>query len=248
MPALIVLDLILQIGCAIHIVRTGRPTMWFWAVITLPFIGSIAYILVELAPEWLGTAHGQRTVRSLHRKLDPERDYRRLAEQVSISPTPHNLIRLADECVAMKRFDEAVALYRRAAGDTGIEDPAIAVKLAAALVEKGEAAAAKTVLDGLRRANPDYQSADAHLVYARALEGIGDHDEASREYEAVIAYFPGAEARCRYGAMLHRRGDTVRARLHFEEVVRRLERSPRHARDMQHVWFSFARDYLRENR
>ena len=42
-----------------------------------------------------------------------------------------------------------------------------------------------TALDDLRTANPDWQSGDAHLLYARALEGEGREAEALSEYQAV---------------------------------------------------------------
>ena len=53
---------------------------------------------------------------------------------------------------------------------------------------------------------PDYQSAEAHLLYARALEETGRGEEALAEYRALSEYFVGAEARVRYGLLLARMG------------------------------------------
>ncbi len=61
-------------------------------------------------------------------------------------------------------------------------------------------------LDQLRQKWPDYQSAEGHLLYARALEGSDQLKEAADEYAAVSNYYPGAEARVRYALLLRKAG------------------------------------------
>ena len=47
---------------------------------------------------------------------------------------------------------------------------------------------------------------DRKGLYARALEESGRTDEALYEYQAVANYYPGAEARVRYGLLLDKAG------------------------------------------
>ena len=51
------------------------------------------------------------------------------------------------------------------------------------LLESGQFAECERTLDHLRQKNPDFQSQDGHLIYARALEGQDKIEEATREYE-----------------------------------------------------------------
>ena len=33
MPVVVILSLALQIGCAVHVVRSGRPMYWIWLIL-----------------------------------------------------------------------------------------------------------------------------------------------------------------------------------------------------------------------
>jgi|GEM_PF-5120449 len=48
------------------------------------------------------------------------------------------------------------------------------------------------LLDELRRRWPDFEYAEGHLLYARALQESGRMAEAVEEYRAVSAYYSGA--------------------------------------------------------
>src|SRR5262249_57066350 len=102
------------------------------------------------------------------------------------------------------KFDEARHHYdeivKRPLGD----EPVFFLGRARAEFGDGHPADAVATLDDLRHRWPDYQSAEGHLLYARALEEIGRTDAAIEEYKALAGYFPGAEARVRYGLLLDR--------------------------------------------
>jgi hypothetical protein len=100
-------------------------------------------------------------------------------------------------------------------------------------------------LDELRALWPQFQSADAHLLYARALDGAGRSEDAVAEYEALVEYFPGAEARVRYGELLTAIGRGREARAMFLEVKERAARAPAYARRMQAEWIAVADKALR---
>ncbi len=96
----------------------------------------------------------------------------------------------------------------------------------------------------MRAANPDFQSADAHLLYARALEACGRESDALVEYDALVGYFPGVEARCRLGLLLERLGRKDDARDAYRHVVRSLDKAGRSFRDSQREWYDLARQRL----
>ena len=93
--------------------------------------------------------------------------------------------------------------------------------------------------------NPDFRSADGHLVYARATEACGDEDKAQEEYAAVVAYFAGAEARVRYGRFLEKRGNEKEALQQYEEIVSAAELAPHHYRKAQREWISEAKSGIK---
>jgi len=101
-------------------------------------------------------------------------------------------------------------------------------------------------LDRLRERWPDYQSAEGHLLYARALEESGRTEEALFEYQAVANYYAGAEARVRYGLLLNKVGRHAEAKTVLTEVMARYKRVPRYVRRMQSEWIARAEKALRD--
>ena len=100
-------------------------------------------------------------------------------------------------------------------------------------------------LDDLRARWPDYQSAEGHLLYARALEDSGRTADALSEYQAVAGYYAGAEARVRYGLLLDKTGRQAEAKTVLTEVLAQLKRAPKYVRRAQAEWIALAEKALR---
>jgi hypothetical protein len=116
--------------------------------------------------------------------------------------------------------------------------------LARALFVKGDVAETRAVLERLRQANPGYNSSEGHLLYARSLELLGNTEGALREYGALVNYYPGQEARCRFALLLAQNGRPGEARKLFEEVCQAIDYGPRHQRREQREWYDIARRQL----
>ncbi len=112
MPIGIIL-LIVNVALIVHAAKTGRFSPWGFIILFIPGFGALAYVLVELLPEWFGSAHGQRARRHVVKTLDPSKRYRALAEQLEVADTIANRSALAEECLALGRFTEAEYHYER---------------------------------------------------------------------------------------------------------------------------------------
>ncbi|MGH7005394.1 MAG: tetratricopeptide repeat protein, partial [Alphaproteobacteria bacterium] len=173
--------------------------------------------------------------------LDPERDLRRYAAQARLSDTVDSKLKLAEELAAAKRYEEAIEAYRSCRTGIFAHEPKIMLALASVEFEKGDCAAAAATLEALAENNKDFKSAEGHLLYARALETVGRLDEAREEYRRVSEYYPGAEARTRYGMLLKRLGDEDAARRTFKDVLDGAELAPRHVRRHNAEWIELSR-------
>jgi hypothetical protein len=243
MPFIIV-TVLLQVLFVIHIMRTGRPYVWAAVVMFLPIAGMIAYLIMEILPDLMGSAPARAAATDVVKLVDPERGYREALRRVEIADTPANRATLAEQCLHANRFDEAQALYRGLLVGINATEPDLMLGLARAHFGLGRYDLTQNVLDDLRASNPDYRSADGHLLYARALEHQGKRGEAADEYAELINYYPGQEAKCRYAALLGEMGRTVESRRMFGEICRAFELMPRHARRAQAEWRAFARRHL----
>src|SRR5689334_9874282 len=197
MPIAIVLFLI-DVSLIVHAAKTGRFSPWAYLIVLLPGVGAVAYVLVELLPEWFGSAQGQKTRQRVINTLDPEKQYRKLADDLAITDTIANRVDLAEECLLLGKFAEALAHYENALARPMGDEPNYMLGKAKAEFGLRRPQAAVATLDALRERWPDYQAADGHLLYARALEESGREPEALDEYLALVDYDPGADARVRY--------------------------------------------------
>ena len=78
--------------------------------------------------------------------------------------------------------------------------------LATAAFRANDFATCLDTLDALRAANPDFHSANGHLLYAQSLERSGRPEDAECEYAALVSDHTGAEAAYRYGLLLQSLG------------------------------------------
>jgi hypothetical protein len=236
--------LLLDITLVYHASRTGRLQPWGFIILMIPGIGALAYIVVELVPEMLSGPGAQQARRRVANKFDPEKLYRELSDRLAASDTVANRAALAAECLNIGRFEEAERHYDHILKLPMGSDPVYALGKAKAEFARNRPAEAIATLDDLQKRWPDFRSAEGHLLYARALAEGGRLDEALEEYCAVAAYFPGAEARVRYGLMLDLMGRTAEAKVVFTELLLQMRRAPKYLREAQAEWLSIAEKQL----
>jgi len=240
----IILTLAIQAGLIVHVIKTGRNSLWIWAIALLPGAGWLAYVVVELLPGVFGGATVRRTKAGMQRMLDPDRDLRRAAAEVEVSGNLDARRRLAEEMVDRGQYAEAIGVYQSGLRGIFEHDPTLLLGMARAQFAARDFAAARATLERLIAQNPDFRSAEGHLLYARALEAQDALDEAEHEYDAVAPAYPGAEARLRYGLLLKRRGKLEDARRIFKDLLDGAKLSPAHYRKAQAEWLDQARREL----
>lgn len=243
MPYLVILGI--QVLCIVHLMRHSRNPLWFGALIFLPMVSAIAYLIVEVLPG-MGTNRHVRTVRARAvAAIDPERELRAARDALELADTVANRVRVADALVALGRAADAVPLYQDALERLpGDRDPAIEAKLAAALHEAGHHDAALAVLDALPTPAGQSERDRLSLLRAKAYEYVGRVHEALALYADISTRLTGEEARCRYAALLLDTGDTARARAVLEEVEFRMKRLDRQQRMADADMYRWASDTL----
>jgi hypothetical protein len=241
---LFILSIAVQAGLIVHVIKTGRNTLWIWAIALLPAAGPLAYIAVEILPELVGGRTARRARTGMQRIVDPNRDLRRAAAEVAISGNVDARRRLAEELFERGQYAEAIEVYQ--AGLKGIfeHDPTLLLGLARAQFANGDFTAARASLERLIEHNRDFKSADGHLLYARTLEAQNALDEAEHEYAAVAPGYPGAEARVRYAMLLKRRSKLEEARRILQDLLDSAKLGPPHYRRAQAEWLDRARREL----
>lgn len=237
--------LLLEIACIVHAVRNGRIFPWVYVIVFLPLVGCIAYFIVEIMPGLFGSRTARALAGNVRDIADPHRGLREKLREVELVGSVDAKRGLAEEYMARGGFAEAVKLYQSSLQGQFLNDPALLFGLARAQFGAGDCAGTQASLDALQAADPGFVSADAHLLYARALEGQGKLEEARSEYQKLVRYFAGEEARCRYAMLLERMGAAAEASSVYADVLKSLDGAPRHYRNAQKGWGNIARNALK---
>ena len=244
MPLLALLVIACQVTCGLHVVRSGQERYWLYLIISLPGLGCLIYFLGIMLPDLLGSRSGRRTLKRMHDSLDPERHLRALRDELSISDTRKTRLDLADELLRMGQAAEAATHYQIALRGIDSDAPDILLGLARAHFALNDFKACQDTLERLIAKNPDYRSADGHLLYARALEAQHNDLQAEEEYQALGRYYTGPEANYRYALLLVRLGRKREAIELLLQIQLHARRSARHYRTLHKQWLDLSQKIL----
>ena len=235
---------LIQLALIVHVLKTGRSRYWVLILIFMPLIGGIAYLIIELLPEFSGSISGQRAVRSVKQTLNPGADLRQHEAAWSQSPNVDNGRRYAQALLESGNTTEAEDIINQALKGLFATEPTLLLLKARLQFEKDRTNEAVQTLESLQQHNPDFRSAEGHLLYARALEVEGNIDAAVREYSAVSGYFPGVEARYRLALCLEIAGKSSASRAELESILNDAKLAPPHFRKSQKTWLTAVKSKL----
>jgi hypothetical protein len=236
------LHVLIAICFAVHAFRTGQDRYWLFILFMFPLLGSVVYALAVWLPSLRQNPGAHRIAGKVRQVLDPGRELREAQDAFDVSANADNRLRLAEAMLAAGRAADAAEQFRAAMRNVHSDDPQIHARLAHALLEAGRAQEARDELETLRRTHPQFRSADAHLVYARAVADSGDQAKAREEFDSLVGYYAGFEARARYIDYLMRWGERGAAQRLAHDSLKAAQRLPKYSQRMNGEWIRRIRE------
>jgi len=239
------LSILLQLICLVHVVRTGRPYWWIIVIVIGSYLGVAVYVLTQMLPDLQNDPRARRAAKGLAKRIDPEKDLRRLRDELARADTVQNRLRLGAEFLELGEAAEAEQVFRACLRGMHANDPDILLALAQAQFAQDKAQDSHDSLRQLHETNPDFKSVDGRLLYARTLDALNRSDEALREYDVLDETYPGEEARVRKAELLiklQRNGD---AKTVLEKVISRARIAPDFYKKAQKQWIDRAEQLLK---
>lgn len=230
------LHILVALCFAYHAIKTSQDRYWLFILFMFPLLGSLVYAVAIWLPDLRHSHAGRHLVAGVQRAIDPGRELREAQAAFDLAATAENRLRLAEALLAADRPGDAVPQFRAAMRHVHSDDPTMQVRLALALLESSDPVAARDELDALRRAHPQFRSPDGHLTYARALAAAGERERAREEFEALIGYYAGFEARARFAEVLLGWGEAGAARGLAQTALKHVAQMPSYSRRMNAEW------------
>ncbi len=233
-----------QLICIYHAIKTGRRD-WMYLLIFLPGIGATIYFIKEILPG-LQTGQAGRDIRQI---LTPGGNIKELERALRLADTDTNRLNLAAECARTGDYSRATQLVRSCLTGIYANSADTLMILARYLFHNNEFQEAVTTFEkALKLKSNRFDKADDELLYARALDGLGDIARAGDEYNRIIRVHHSVEGRCHYGLMLKRLGQNKEAVGQFQAIKDEKDLHPPHVRRMNATWTQLSARELRAMR
>lgn len=236
----------LQLLCCIHAYRSGQERYWIFVILCFPVLGCVVYFVMVMLPETGADRHGRTLMIRLLDKFNPNRHLRTLTEELAIAETNQNHYLLANELARLGRYHEALPHYREALSGIFTHEAAMMLNRAKSEFATQDFVACQQTLEDLIRFNPDFQSSEGHLLFARTLAAQEKYDAAEEEFRVLVDYFPGPEARIRYADMLLRANRLREANEQYVTVIDTAKRSRPQYRKFHREWIKMANERLKQ--
>ena len=248
MILLVAVSVLVQILAVLHVYRTGREQMWIWVILLFNMLGVCAYFAFEIMPELFGPNSPRAAKARAQAVENPSLRFKQAEAALAEVETAASHTALADIMLEMKAFDAAATHYQAALDCLRGPDRLIEMKLAQALLEGGKAAEALAVVER-QEASPSIGEEDRRkLLQARILDHMDRDDEALALYADITTRLPGAEARCRYAALLLKTGRRREAQSQLEQASKGFGKSTFALTDEETAMRDWARATLVELR
>ncbi len=244
MPILLILTVLVQIAFAVHVIKTGREYFWIYIIIILPGIGCAIYFITQVLPDMGKSHHVRKASSTLLKAVDPQRELRRRRDELALSDTMENRLKLAEECLEAGMSQDALDLLKACLRGGNETDPHILLIIAQAQFDTDQFDKTKKTLELLIAENPNFKSHEGHLMFARVLEELGETEAALTEYSVLARSYPGEEARVRYGLLLHKNKQLEKAKEIFNECVLRAKQSPKYYQKKEKQWLKIAEQHI----
>jgi len=230
----------LQIICVVHCLRKGTQTMWIWLIIFLPLIGCIAYIIMEI----FNRNSMQQVQSGMGNIIYPAGKIKKLEKQLEFSDTFNNRIMLADAYLSAGNTEKAIQLYETSLTGAFKENEHVLIQLVTAYFKMQRYNDAIKVARKVYN-NPAFHT-HGHVLYAMALDKVGEADLAEKEFNTMKGRYSYFEARYQCGLFLINKNRISEAQKIFNDIVNEFSYLSSFEKRNNRVWYNSAKQELRK--
>jgi hypothetical protein len=233
------LGVVFQVLMIIHFFRTRPEYYWFFVILFLGPLGSLAYFVIEVVP-------GLRAELPVIDRFKRKRRQQWLEGMVAETPTQEACSDLAKIYAGGRRHQEAIGLFTRALA-LDPEDPDCLHGRGSCYAATGDKQKAAADFEAVIAIDPSHAFHAAHVELAETYAALGRTDDSAAAYEAILGRTTISRAYYGYGKLLAERGEKDRARKMLREILAKQAALPRYLRRQERPWLRRAKALLKEH-
>lgn len=194
--------------------------------------------------EMFNTSSVQQMQSSMGNIIYPSGKIKKLEKQLQFSDTFNNRIMLADAYLSARDTDKAIQLYETSLTGAFKENEHVFIQLVAAYYE------VQRYNDAIKVARKVYNNpafhTHGHVLYAMALDKIGEAELAEEEFNKMKGKYSYFEARYQYGLFLINKNRAGEAQKIFTDVVNEFSYLSSFEKRNNRIWVNNAKQELKK--
>lgn len=228
--------IILQALAVIHFIRRRPDTYWLFIIVMFGGIGALAYILIEVIPDF-------GLLRTSFQVFPRRKRIKALESMIIDNPSIGNYEELGDLYLDDGQFVKARESFDKVLAKEESIDPLYRRGLCALALNEYPAAVAD--LEKVTALDPKYDYQRAAGLLAHALAKTGQRDRASALFAEVTETSTLSETQYNYASFLAETGRGAEAREWAERILRKKATMPDYIRRRERPWFRRTRALLK---
>lgn len=222
----------------VHFIRRRPDTYWLYIILIGGPIGAIAYIFVEVLPDF-------GLLRQSFKVFPRRRRIRELEAIILDNPAAGNYEELADLYLEEGKYQRARECYNKAISSrTDSPDPFY--RRGQAEIELGDFPAALSDLERVVNKDPKYDFHRAAGLLAHAYAKTGQPEKADALFRQTVQISTLSETYLNYASFLAEQGRTAEAREWTQRILAKKPTLPGYLKRRERPWFRKASSLLRQ--
>jgi len=228
--------IVLQAMALIHFYQRRPDNYWLFIILMGGSIGSLAYILMEVVPDF-GLLRGSFQAFPRRKRI------KQLEGLIIDNPSIGNYEELGDLLLDEDQFARARECFDKVIARSDSIDPFYRRALCA--IALGDFPAAAADLERVVSRDPKYDYHRAMGFRAHALAKLGDRDTADKLFRTALELSTLSEIQYHYAAFLAETGRASEAREWLEKILLKKQTMPDYIRRRERIWFRKANALLK---
>jgi hypothetical protein len=231
-------NFLLQGVAIVHFIRRRPDTYWLYIILIGGSLGALAYIFVEVLPDF-------GLLRSSFKVFPRRRRIRELEAIILDNPAAGNYEELADLYLEEGKFSRAHECYDRAISSrTDSPDPFYRRGLTE--IELGNFPAAVADLERVVAKDPKYDFYRAAGLLAHSYAKTGELERANALFQKTVQISTLSETYLNYADFLAAQGRNAEAREWTQRVLAKKPTLPSYLKRRERPWFRRAKGLLKQ--
>jgi hypothetical protein len=176
----------LQLICVVHALKNGKNTYWIWIIVFVPYIGGLAYLIVEILPTYTNANRIDLARNTLIDFIKPNQRFEIVKQKAEFSASYKNMIGYADVLLERKEYIEALKIYENENAGVFKDDQELLYRIALANYYCGNYQVALSIIQKLFSEDEKKTKKSREcLLYLQILEKTENREKVKDAYYTV---------------------------------------------------------------